>query len=299
MSRLSDALRTGRVLLMDGAMGTELARAGFGAGECGELWNLTRPEQVRAIHQAYVDAGAECLLTNTFQANPVALSRHGLRDRMLEIIRAGVDLARSVAGTDRFVLGDLGPFGAPGSAESDGGSEEELHGLLGAFASCDGLLLETYSDAGALPAISAALSALQTPALPLLFSFTYRRDAKGRLGTFRGDSPEECAKAIRDYPVVALGVNCGRDIGMEEIIEVVRRYRDHTPVPLFARPNAGTPTEAGGPRLYPHTPQAMADRLPELLEVGVVMVGGCCGTTPAHVAAYQRVVAAWNARGRR
>src|SRR5437660_11197264 len=110
MSRLREAFQSGRVLLMDGAMGTELQRAGLKPGECGELWNLTRPDKVRAIHQAYVDAGAEVLLTNTFQANPVALQRHGAADQLGIIFQAAVDLAREVAGPDRWVLGDVGPL---------------------------------------------------------------------------------------------------------------------------------------------------------------------------------------------
>src|SRR6202035_4244689 len=110
MSRFLDALRSGRVLLMDGAMGTELQRAGLRAGECGELWNLTHPEKVRAIHQAYVDAGAEVLLTNTFQANPAALARHNSADQLNAICRAAGEHARHAAGPDRLVLADVGPF---------------------------------------------------------------------------------------------------------------------------------------------------------------------------------------------
>src|SRR5439155_108011 len=170
MSRFREALQSGRVLLMDGAMGTELQRAGLQPGECGEFWNLTKPEAVRAIHEAYVDAGARCLLTNTFQANPTALAKHGKSEQLESINRA------------------------------------------------------------------------------------------------------------------ALGVNCGREIGMSEIIQIVRRYRQVTDLPLFARPNAGTPERSAKRWLHPQTPADMAARLPELLETGLAMIGGCCGTTPAHIA---------------
>src|SRR6516162_11232433 len=110
MSRFLEALRSGRVLLMDGAMGTELQRAGIQEGECYELWNLTHPDKVRAIHRAYVDAGADVLLTNTFQANPIALGKHGLGDRIELIISQAITLARSVATPGRFVLVSFGPF---------------------------------------------------------------------------------------------------------------------------------------------------------------------------------------------
>ena len=110
MAGFREALHSGQVLLMDGAMGTELQRASLQPGECGEFWNLAEPERVRAIHQAYVDAGAQCLLTNTFQANPTALAKHGKSEHWEAINHSGLELARLVAGPDRFVLADIGPI---------------------------------------------------------------------------------------------------------------------------------------------------------------------------------------------
>jgi 5-methyltetrahydrofolate--homocysteine methyltransferase len=121
---------------------------------------------------------------------------------------------------------------------------------------------------------------------------TYRRDASGRLVTHSGHAPETYARHAESHGVAALGVNCGRDIGMGDIIEIIRRYRHETDLPLFARPNAGTPTKQGDSWVYPHTPVAMAARLPELLEAGASMIGGCCGTTPEHIAAFRAVIAA-------
>jgi methionine synthase I (cobalamin-dependent) len=133
--------------------------------------------------------------------------------------------------------------------------------------------------------------------LPVLLSLTYRHEENGGgLLTFSGHSPEWFARRARDYGIAALGVNCGRDIGMGDIIAIVRRYRAVTDLPLFARPNAGTPTRDGNRWVYPLTPEAMAARLPELLEAGVSMVGGCCGTTPEHIAACKPIIDAWNAR---
>ena len=137
-----DALRSGRVLLMDGAMGTELQRAGLKPGECGELWNLTHPEKVRAIHQAYVDAGAEVLLTNTFQANPAALARHDLDGQLGMICQVAVDLAREAAGPDRWVLADVGP--CPSEEEFTDDCQPSSTRI--AAAGPDGFLVETCSD---------------------------------------------------------------------------------------------------------------------------------------------------------
>ena len=269
-------------------MGTELQRAGLRVGECAELWNLTRPELVRAIHQRYRDAGARCLLTNTFQANPLALERHGLRDRLQEISQAAVALAQSAADADCFVLGDIGPLG-------DGGKEEEISELVTALRDAHGLLLETCSDLEDLDRVRQAIE--QLPASerpPLLFSVTYRRNSDGQIVTNQGLGPEDVARGASLRNVAALGVNCGREIDMNEIVEIIRRYREVTKIPLFARPNAGTPEWTGSVWHYPRTPEATASCLPELLEAGVNMVGGCCGTTPEHIAAFRQVIEDWN-----
>lgn len=255
MSRFLQTLRSGRALLMDGAMGTELLRAGLPPGEPCESWNRTHPERIRAIYRAYVDAGAEVLLTNSFQAPEE------------ETFARAVALARVAAGDERFVLAAVGP-----------GKEARFSPRA------DAILLETCTDE----------RDLDRPAkTPLLISMTYRRSEQGTPITLSGLHPEACARLADKYPVAALGVNCGRDIGMDQIIEIVRRYRQVTELPLFARPNAGTPGRDGG---YPLTPAAMAARLPELLEAGACMVGGCCGTTPEHIAAMRPVLREWNRR---
>jgi 5-methyltetrahydrofolate--homocysteine methyltransferase len=291
MSRFLDALRSGRVLLMDGAMGTELQRAGLKPGECGELWNLTHPEKVRAIHQAYVDAGAEVLLTNTFQANPAALAKYNLADGCEEICRAAVELARQAAGPDRLVLADIGPCQ----------SDVELQGLqtlVTAFAQVgtDGFLIETCSDPYPLLSFWKVLNYPLRQRFPVLVSFTYLRDRRNQVRTIGGLSADHIAIVMDDDSVPALGVNCGRDIGLPQIAEVLVAYRGSASRPIFARPNAGTPKQVEDRWVYPHSPEYMASWLPELLKAGVSMIGGCCGTTPAHIAAFKPIVDAWNAR---
>jgi 5-methyltetrahydrofolate--homocysteine methyltransferase len=294
-SRFLDVLRSGRVLLMDGAMGTELQRAGLPAGECGEAWNLSHPEHVRAIHQAYVDAGAECLLTNTFQSNPAALARHGLQGQIEAINAAAVTLAGAVAGPDRFVLADIGPMMNP-DAPAELSDPRAIEPAVPELRTIDAVLLETFSDPLALFTARHCRVVSWLEAVPVLLSLTYRRDESGKLSTQSRHPPEWFAMQAQQYGVAGLGVNCGRDIGMGEIIEIVRRYRRVTDLPLFARPNAGTPTRDGDGWRYPQTPELMAARLPELLEAGVSMVGGCCGTTPDHVRALRPIIDQWNAR---
>jgi 5-methyltetrahydrofolate--homocysteine methyltransferase len=292
MSRFLETLHSGRILLMDGAMGTELRRAGLGDRECGELWNLTHPDRVTAIHRTYVDAGAECLLTNTFQANPVRLAQQGAGEKLAAIHQAAAALAHSVAGPQRFVLADLGPIVEPASGK-EFADLEMVQQVARCIPRVDALLLETCSTPRVRWAVRYAHSFSR--GLPVLLSLTYQRDPVRGLCTYSGHLPEWFARRARQYGVAALGVNCGRDIGMDEIIEIVRRYRKVTDQPLFARPNAGTPKRIGQRWVYPHSPRDMAARLPELLEAGVCMVGGCCGSTPAHIAAFRPIIDEWNA----
>jgi 5-methyltetrahydrofolate--homocysteine methyltransferase len=282
MSRFVAALHSGRILLMDGAMGTELQRAGIGEGECYEAWNLTHPEQVIGIHQAYVEAGAEVLLTNTFQANPLALARHGVQDRLETIVSAGVSLARSAAGLQRFILAAFGP--------TSGLSKDHLTRMIRATVGVDAVLLETLSDAQWLASLGPS-DAWMPPGLPLLLSFTYSGLVEGR-GQLR---PAEAVELAGTLNAAGLGINCGRDVDMDFILKVLRDYREHTSMPLFARPNAGSPVRVGSGWTYPVEPAAMARGLANLLDVGLAMVGGCCGTTPRHIAVFRPMLEQWNA----
>jgi methionine synthase I (cobalamin-dependent) len=282
MSRLLEALRSGRVLLMDGAMGSELRRRGLGDRESGEEWNLSHPARVTAVHRAYAAAGAVVHLTNTFQLYEW---RFGGVTRTLEAGRAAVRLARQAA-DGAFVLAALGPtYGVQKREFTDlGGVTVALH----AVQPVDGALLETCSSPRAGYAVARASQVCG--GTPILLSLTYLRDDRGRIVTPTGHAPEWFAKRAAKWGVAALGVNCGNEITVRDCADVVRRYRDHTDLPLFARPNAGTPERVGDGWVYPRTPAMMAEELPELLEAGVNMVGGCCGTTPAHVAAFRRVI---------
>jgi 5-methyltetrahydrofolate--homocysteine methyltransferase len=294
MADFLQTLRSGRVLLMDGAMGTELQRAGIQPGECYELWNLSYPEKVRAIHRAYVDAGSEVVLTNTFQANSARFSQLAIADRLAAVHEAALNLARDAAGAERYVLFDVGPYLEEHDRWPAATSAPPVTGL-----NADGLLVETCSDMADVARILKMASRLgtgRTDALPVLLSWTFRRRPNGTLRTFKGASPKTCAEKSAKLDPAALGVNCGRDIDLDTVIQIIRQYRDHTDLPLFARPNAGTPKRVGGHWLYPLTPDDLAGRLPELLEAGVSMIGGCCGTTPEHIRACRPVITGWNNR---
>jgi 5-methyltetrahydrofolate--homocysteine methyltransferase len=277
-------LRSGEVLLMDGAMGTAIQCAGIGPGECYESWNLTQPERVEAIHAAYLRAGAQVLLTNTFQANPASLGRHGLANNLEQICKTGIALARRAAAGKAYVLASVGPFP---------GLDDELRILSGACQEADGLLLETLSDPGPVQ----ALTTRERKSWPLCVSYAYCRGADGGLRTFTGWLPEELARHADAAGVACLGVNCGREIGMDAVEEIIRRYRAETKLPLFARPNAGTPIDSESGKLeYPRGAQEMADAVCRLVAAGAGMIGGCCGTTPEHIAAFRHALRGVDAR---
>jgi methionine synthase I (cobalamin-dependent) len=284
MSFLS-ALSSGPPLLMDGAMGSGLLAAGF---RCPERACLEGAGRVRGIHAGYVESGARVLLTNTFQLNPVALARHGLEQHLETIGRKALLIARSAA-PGAWVLGDVGPMFSPG-----GGVEFQdraaLARVLAALEGADGILFETCSGPAALSAVQYALHRIpEEEGVPLLLSLSYHRDGAGNLVTCSGHGPETYARHAARHGVAALGVNCGREVDVADACAVLRRYREHTDLPLFARPNAGTP-DAGG--RYPRTAEQMAAGVPALVEAGARMIGGCCGTTRGHIAAFAEALAA-------
>jgi methionine synthase I (cobalamin-dependent) len=182
---LPQALSAGRVVLMDGATCTELRRAGLRPGEPGERWNLTRPAEVRALHAAYAAAGAEVLLTNTFQANPTALARHGLESQLEAISQAAVRLARAAAGAGGCVLGDVGPI-LGGTGYEEFADRAALRRVLASLEGVDGVLFETCSSPAALAAVQYALHRVpEVEGLPLLLSLAYHRDPAGRTAAGR------------------------------------------------------------------------------------------------------------------
>ena len=286
MATFLESLHSGRVLLMDGAMGTELQRAGMAERECYELWNLTHPDKVRAIHQAYVAAGAECILTHTFQSNPQALARYGQEAALEQINSAALDIARSAAPSPLFVLADIGPIQ---------GDESAFRRTLRSLCMADAFLLETWSHLPPHLQGSVHEQNWNPHRVPVLFSITCRLHPQTAKPI-----ADVALPALADWAhtcgIAALGVNCGKEIGMEDIRDLVLRLRQVTDLPLFARPNAGTPRRFFGRWLYPRAPLDMALQLPELLDAGVSMLGGCCGTTPETIEAFRKIVDSWNVR---
>ncbi len=294
MSRLMAAVRD-RVLLGDGAMGTQLQYAGLESGGCGEAWNVDHPERVVAIQRGYVEAGSDCLITNTFGASRIMLARHGEADRTGEINRAAVALAKEAFGNrPGFVLGDIGPFGGlmepygeVARAEVERAFREQARALVEGGA--DAIIIETQT---ALEELEIAIAAAHEAGAPVVIGSVAfdKMLEQDDVRTMMGVSPEAAAEfmAIRGVDILAL--NCGTGVDMTMAAAIVRRYRAVSALPVMAQPNAGQPVLENFVVMYHETPAEMAAGLPDLLDAGVAIVGGCCGSTPEHIHRFREIL---------
>jgi 5-methyltetrahydrofolate--homocysteine methyltransferase len=300
MSRLLAALRS-RVLLGDGAMGTQLQQAGLESGGCGEAWNVDHPDRVLAIQRRYVEAGSDCLITNTFGASRIMLARHDEAARTAEINQAGVTIAREAFGTKPgFVLGDIGPFGGLmepygeiARANVEAAFAEQAQALVAAGA--DAIIIETQTALEELEVAIAASKAAGAPAVIGSIAFDKMAD-EDDVRTMMGVSPEQAAEFMAGQGVDILALNCGTGVDMRMAAHIVRRYRAVSGLPIMAQPNAGAPVLENFKVVYRETPEEMARGLPALLDAGAAIVGGCCGSTPDHIRVFRSILDQWQAR---
>jgi 5-methyltetrahydrofolate--homocysteine methyltransferase len=281
-----------RPLLADGAMGTQLMFAGLVQGNCGEEWNLTRPERVLAIQRRYAEAGSDCILTNTFGGSRIMLNRHGNADQVEAINRAGVEIARAAFnGRAGYVLGDIGPFG--GLLEPYGDFSEtdvraafleQARALAGAGA--DAVIIETQTSLEELGlAIDAALEA-GAPCVIGSLAYDVTRDGS-TFRTMMGIDPERAAEFMEERGAHIVALNCGTAMDMDRAREAVERYRTVTALPVMVQPNAGQPKLVDMQVVYDETPDQMVRGVVPLLEAGAAIIGGCCGSTPEHIRAFR------------
>ena len=278
-------------MLLDGGLGTLLQERGLDDGGSGELWNVEHPELVTAIHEAYAEAGARILTTNTFGGTAPRLAMHGLEQRVHELNRAGASLATDVARRyGVLVAGDLGPTGellAPlgelSPAQAQGLVEEQLAGLRDG--GIDLVLVETMSD---LAEVQAAVEAARVvvPDLPVIATLSFDTN----LRTMMGVRPEDAVSTLAAAGVDAVGANCGRGPGeMEAIAEQLLRARAED-VLVVAQSNAGLPQLVGDRFVYDASPEDLAEHARVRGDLGVDLVGACCGSTPGHIAAMGRAL---------
>ena len=280
-----------RPLLGDGAMGTMLYARGVPLDTCFDVLNESDPKIVQSIHTEYIQAGADCIETNTFGANRFKLGMHGSAGRVREINRSGARLARDVResmGRDVFVLGSIGPLGrylAPlGSVEPDDARAaffEQAEGLL--EGGVDAFIVETFSDPVELHQAVLAIRALTD--LPIVAQVAFTDDGV----TFFGRAPAAVVRALRELPIQAVGANCS--VGSSTLYDILEQMLPEAGgLPVVIQPNAGLPSRMGERLIYLSSPAYMADYAARMVSAGARMVGGCCGTTPQHVRAMREAL---------
>ena len=283
---LLDRLARGETLISDGATGTYLQQRGLEPGGCPEAFNVTHPDVVRGMARDYFSAGADMVLTNSFGGSRFMLGKYGLADKVGEFNRLAAEHARSQAPQDRYVVGSVGPtgeflepLGELSAAEMRDGFAEQIDALV--TGGVDAVVVETMT---ALEESALAIQAAREHArLAVMATMTFDIGLRGFF-TMMGVTPERAVAELQDAGAHIVGANCGN--GIEVMVQLARQLRDATDAPLLVHCNAGIPAVRGGEIVYPESPEFMARGFKTLVEdVGVNIVGGCCGTGPEHIRA--------------
>jgi methionine synthase I (cobalamin-dependent) len=273
-------------LLADGAFGTQLQARGLAQGASPDAWNLTHPDRVEEVFRSYVEAGSQIVLTNTFQANRMTLSGHGLIEQMAEINRAGIEISRRAADDRAHVFASMGPSGkmlCMGQV-----SEGELSSVFAeqakllAAAGPDALVIETMSD---VAEAKLAVVAAKETGLPVIVSMVFD-SGKDNDRTMMGTTPEQAAEELLAAGADVIGANCGQ--GPESYVAVCRRLHVAGGGPIWIKPNAGLPRMDDGQIVYDTSPKQFAGYATDLIAAGACFVGGCCGTTPDYIRALKQ-----------
>lgn len=277
-------------VLTDGAWGTEMQARGLEAGQLPDLWNLSHPDRVEAVARSYVEAGSRVILTNTFRANRIALSQYpGAEEQVVAINRAGVEISRRAADGRARVFASIGPSGkllitGEVTEEDLATAFREQAGAL-AEAGADAIVVETMID---LTEAGLAIRAVRASGLPVVACMAFD-SGRNRDRTAMGVAPAQAAEELTGLGADAIGANCGA--GIEDFIPVCASLAAATERPIWVKPNAGLPEIEGGEAIYRTTPEEFAGHLDRLLEAGARFVGGCCGTSPAFIAAMRERLA--------
>ncbi|MDP4208635.1 MAG: homocysteine S-methyltransferase family protein [Bacteroidota bacterium] len=291
MSNLLQKIKSGKILVSDGAWGTFLQKKGLQPGECPELWNIEHSPEVLDIAQSYVDAGADMIETNSFGANRFKLEHFGLSDRAFELNKAAAEISRKAAGPDRFVIGSVGPtgkilmMGDVTEEELYEAFKEQVQGLEAGGA--DAIVIETMSDLD--EARIAIRAARENTQCEVMCTMTFAATPSGEYFTMMGVSPSQMVHELLDAGATIIGSNCGN--GIAGMLHVVKEIRGVNPdIPVFIQANAGAPIYQNGETTFPETPVEMGAFVSQLIEAGANIIGGCCGTTPEHIREIAKIV---------
>jgi 5-methyltetrahydrofolate--homocysteine methyltransferase len=291
MENILERLRRGDVIVGDGALGTQLMKRGLKQGDPPELFGLENPHILEEIAALYLDAGAEIVSTNTFGASPLRLQQFSLEKKVEALNRCAVEAVRKAVGNKAYVSGSVGPSAKMikpiGKTEPDevfASFQSQFRVLLAA--GIDMICIETMTDLAEAALAIKAVRSLDSK-IPIMATMTFGKGAHGFL-TFLGQSIKDAAAGLENAGANIIGSNCGD--GMENMVGIGREFRQYSRLPVAIQGNAGLPVAGENGWIYPETPEFVAIKAAELLDLGVQVIGGCCGTSPEHIRAIRKLV---------
>ena len=283
MGKITDRIKQGKILVSDGAWGTFLHAKGLKPGQCPELWNIEHPDEVFDIAKSYIDAGADMVESNSFGGSSFKLIHYGLADRASELNQAAAAISRKAAG-DKFVLGSVGPtgkilmMGEVTPEEVYESFKEQVIALEKGGA--DAIIIETFTDID--EARLAIRAAKVNTTREVICTMTFERTVDGEYRSMMGVSPTEMMQELIPEGVDIIGANCGN--GIEGMIKILKEIRlCNSVIPVLVHANAGMPIYDDGKTVFPESPMQTAGYVKEIIDAGVNIIGGCCGTTPEHI----------------
>lgn len=284
MRRLSEVVNNQTTILSDGAWGTNLQNKGLEVGHCPESWNIDHPGLVEEVARDFIQAGSRLVKTNSFGGNRFKLEQYDLGDKTSRINRKSAEISRKAAGSEVLVLGSIGPTGK--MLITGEVTEEDLYeafkqqAVALAEAGADVILVETMSDLE--EARIAVQAARDNTDREIACTMTFEKTVEGNYKTMMGIAPAQMFPVLTDAGASFIGSNCGN--GIERMVEVVKEIRAvDKDIPVIVHANAGMPEYVQGKTIFPETPEEMASYVPQLVEAGANIIGGCCGTTPEHI----------------